>query len=201
VGDFDRFKNVRSKKYKIPEDLKDIKKPIIGFTGAVDEYKFDRDLMRKVALDYPSYSFVIIGPVGLKDREASKKELGFQDLENVHLLGTKEFTELPKYVARFDVMIIPYQLNDYTVGGCFPVKFLNHLAAGLPTVVTDLPTYAPFEDVSYISKNPNEFSHNIRIALEEDSEFKIKQRQEVSKVHTWDSKVENMLSLIKDAMK
>ena len=201
VGDFERFFNIKEKRLKIPEDIKNIKKPIIAFTGAVDEYKFNRELMRKVAMDYPSYSFVIIGPVALKDRQTSKKELGFEGLENIYLLGTKDYRELPKYLARFDVMIIPYQLNDYTVGGCFPVKFLDYLAAGLPTVVTDLPTYTPFDEVSYISKNPNEFSHNIRRALEEDSPNKIKQRQEVAKVHTWDSKVENMLSLISDSVR
>ena len=201
VGDFERFFNIKEKRLKIPEDIKNIKKPIVAFTGAVDEYKFNRELMRKVAMDYPSYSFVIIGPVALKDRQTSKKELGFEGLENIYLLGTKDYRELPKYLARFDVMIIPYQLNDYTVGGCFPVKFLDYLAAGLPTVVTDLPTYTPFEDVSYVSKNPNEFSHNIRKALEEDSPNKIRQRQEVAKVHTWDSKVQNMLSLISDSMR
>jgi hypothetical protein len=201
VGDFERFYNIREKRLKIPEDIKNLKKPIIAFTGAVDEYKFNRELMRKIVLDYPSYSFVIIDPVGLKDREASKKELGFEGLDNINFLGTKDYTELPKYLSRFDVMIIPYQLNEYTVGGCFPVKFLDYLAAGLPTVVTDLPTYTPFEDVCYISKNPNEFSHNIRKALEEDSPFKINQRKEVAKVHTWDSKVSNMLKLIDDSIK
>jgi len=43
------------------------------------------------------------------------------------------------------VFIIPYQINDYTVGGCFPVKFHDALSAGLPVVVTDLPAYAPLK--------------------------------------------------------
>ncbi len=201
VGDYERFFDIKNKGFEIPEDIKDIEKPIVAFTGAVDEYKFDKDLFKKIAFDYPSYSFVIMGPVALKDRSSSKKELGFEDLENVYFLGTKDYTELPKYLAHFDEMIIPYQLNDYTVGGCFPVKFLDYLAVGLPTVVTDLPTYSPFEDFCYISKNPNEFSQNIRKALEENSPEKIKQRQKIAKENTWDGKISKMLNLINDNMK
>jgi hypothetical protein len=200
VGDYERFFDIKNKNLEIPEVLKDIKHPIIAFTGAVDEYKFDRELFKKVALDYPAYSFAILGPMALKDRKSSKKELGFDKLDNVHLLGTVDFTEEPKYDAQFDVMIIPFQLNDYTVAGCFPVKFFNYLAAGAPVVVTDLPSYSPFSDVCYISRNPNEFSQNIRRALEEDSPEKIIQRQQASKENTWDGKVSTMLSLIDNSM-
>jgi len=201
VGDYERFFDIKNKGFEIPDDMKDVSHPIIAFTGAVDEYKFDRYLFKKTASDYPSYSFVIIGPVALKDRSSSKKELGFENLKNVYFLGTKDYTELPKYLAHFDEMIIPYQLNDYTVGGCFPVKFLDYLAAGIPTVVTDLPTYSPFADVCYISKNPNEFSQNIRKALEGDSPEKIKQRQKVAKDNTWNGKISKMLNLIGENIK
>jgi len=200
VGDYVRFFDLKNKTYEIPKSISSIKHPIIAFTGAVDEYKFDRELLKKIALDYPSYSFVIVGPMALKDRKSSKKEFGLGDLNNVHFLGTIDFTEEPRYLYYFDLMIIPYQLNDYTVGGCFPVKFFNYLAAGLPVVVTDLPSYTPFSDICYISRNPNEFSQNIRRALEEDNPEKIKQRQLISKENTWDGKVSKMLSLIGEAI-
>jgi len=200
VGDYNRFIDIKSRIKEIPEDLLNIPHPIIAFTGAVDEYKFDRELFRKIALDYPSYSFVIIGPVALKDRNASKRELGLDQAKNVYLLGTKDFTEIPKYLAHFDVMVIPYQLNDYTVGGCFPVKFLEELAAGLPVVVTDLPTYAPFSDVCYISKNNNDFSQNIRRALEDDSPDNVRKREIVASKNTWEGKVSEMLELVRKAI-
>lgn len=201
VGDYERFFNVKNKGFELPEDLKEIPHPIIAFTGAVDEYKFDKKLFQKIAEDYPSYSFVIIGPLALKDKESTKKSLGYEKLENVFFLGRKEFTDIPQYVSFFDVMTIPYQLNDYTVGGCFPVKFFEPLAAGIPVVVTDLPSYYPFKDVCYISKDPNEFSQNIRRALEEDSSDKAKQRQEVAKRNTWEGKVSIMLSFIDENIK
>jgi len=201
VGDYDRFADIRNSSTRVPSDLKGLKKPIVMFTGAVDEYKFDKNLVKKVASDYPSYSFVIIGPNALKDKDTTKKALGFEGYENVYFLGRKEYTDLPKYISKADVLMIPYQLNDYTVGGCFPVKFHNYLSSGLPVVVTDLPAYAPFSDVCYISKDYNEFSRNIRKALEEDSDDLAKKREKVASQNTWDQKVNKMLSLIRDTIK
>ncbi len=196
VGDYERFKNTLSYKNQIPEEIKRIPEPRIGFTGAVDEYKFDTGLLKKVASDYPGYSFIIIGPMALKEREASKKALGVEDLNNVYYFDSRPYDQMVKYTAGFDVCIIPYQINEYTVGGCFPVKFHEQLAAGIPVVVTDLPAYAPFYDVCYISKSHNEFSQNIRRALQENSPEKVKERQKIAKENTWDGKVNNMIKII-----
>ncbi len=198
VGDYERFKNVRSLKNQIPNDLKNIPQPIVGFTGAVDEYKFDRELFRKIATDYPGYSFVIIGPMALQDREADLKQLGLSDLKNVYFLGSRPYAQIPSYLAGFAMAIIPYQINDYTVGGCFPVKFHEELAAGLPVIVTDLPAYQPFASFCYISKDYNEFSQNIRRAVEENSEEKILERQKIAKENTWEGKVKKLLDIIGD---
>lgn len=196
VGDYEKFKNVQNLKDQIPEDLAQISRPRIAFTGSVDEYKFDRELVLKIAKDHPNYSFVIIGPIALKDREATAEELGFADYSNIKYMGSRPFKTIEKYYAGFDVFIIPYQLNDYTVGGCFPIKFHDALAAGLSTVVTNLPAYAPFRDVCYISKNYDEFSINIEKALREDSSEKIKARQLVAKDNSWEGKIEKMLGFI-----
>jgi len=195
VGDFEKFKDTLLIK-DLPDDLANIPSPRIGFTGAIDEYKFDRELFKKIAGDYPGYSFVIIGPMALKDREADLKQLGLDGFKNIYFLGTKDFSVLQNYLAGFDVMIIPYQLNDYTVGGCFPVKFHEELAAGIPVVVTDLPAYTPFSSVCYISKSYNEFSHNIRNAIEENSAEKVAARQAVARQNDWGTKVNTMLGYI-----
>lgn len=196
VGDYQRFSKTAPYKENLPEDLKNIRRPRIGFAGAVDEYKFDKELVKKLAQTYKEYNFVIIGPMALQDREASVDELGFKGLTNIHFLGTKPYEDLVQYYAGFDAYIIPYQLNDYTVGGCFPVKFHDALASGLPTVVTNLPAYAPFSNVSYISKNETDFIENVKKAIEEDSKELILKRQEVAKENDWDGKVQKMLNLV-----
>lgn len=196
VGDYERFKDSKKLKNQIPKDLKEIPRPRVGYIGALDDYKFDYDLLKQSAKDNPDYSFVVIGPMALKDREASMEELGFGGLENVYFLGSRPYDQKQYYLAGFDADIIPYQLNDYTVGGCFPVKFHDSLAAGLPVVVTNLPAYLPFEKVCYISKTSDEFSNNIKRAVEEDSPEEMKKRQQVAKNNNWDGKVSKMLVLL-----
>ncbi|MBI2414987.1 glycosyltransferase [candidate division WWE3 bacterium] len=210
VGDYEKFKDIQRVKEKIkqnldkdllPKDLATIRRPRIGFTGAVDEYKFDASLVAKIAKDNPNYNFVIIGPFGLKDKEGSKEEIGLAGLDNVHFLGARPYTIIQDYFAGFDAFIIPFQLNDYTVGGCFPVKFHDALAAGLPTIVTDLPAYLPFKDVCYISKSYEEFSKNISLALKEDSLEKISQRVKIASENNWDGKLHKMLEYVYLALK
>lgn len=201
VGDYEKFKDTQKYRFQLPDDLKEISSPRIGFIGALDEYKFDFKLLRKVALDYPDFSFVLIGPLGLKDKNASINDLGLSDLSNVYYLGPRPYDKKINYMAGFDVDIIPYVLNDYTVGGCFPVKFHDSLAAGLPVVVTDLPAYKPFNNVCYISKDYDEFSKNIKKALKENNLDRVKKRKAVAKDNSWENKVCYMLSLIYEKLK
>ncbi len=195
VGDYPKFKDAKKIK-EIPEDIKDIKRPVVAFTGALDSYKFDLDLFKKLVREHPSVSFVLIGQIAMKDKGADLKSVGLAEAENVHFLGQKSYAEIQNYYAAFDAYIIPYVLNDYTVGGCFPVKFHEALAVGLPTIVTNMPAYLPFKDVCYISKSYDEFSANVALALREDTPDKIKQRQLVAKDNNWEGKVSKMLSLI-----
>lgn len=196
VGDYERFKDTKKYKMRVPPDLKKIPRPRVGYIGALDQYKFDFDLMKKVAEENPSISFVLIGPIALKDKDAKTDDLGFSKVKNIYYLGTRPYSEKIYYMAGFDADMIPYVLNDYTVGGCFPVKFHDSLAAGLPVVVTDLPAYAPFKDVCYIAKNADEFSEYVRKAIMEDDLSKVRKRQAVAKKNSWDGKVEDMLKVI-----
>ncbi len=197
VGDFELFHGVKEKyKNDVPKELKKLKKPIVGYIGALDSYKFDYELLKKSALSYPEYSFVVIGDVALKDREGSLKELGLENISNIYFLGSIPFVKTPKYIAQFDCELIPYVYNDYTIGGCFPVKFFNTLSAGVPSVVTNLPVFSMYKNVTYISKTHDDFVKNIGLAIEENTEKKIQERISVARENTWDSKVSNILSII-----
>ncbi|HSX39794.1 MAG TPA: glycosyltransferase [Candidatus Saccharimonadales bacterium] len=200
VGDYEKFKDAKSLFSQIPEDLLKIPRPRVGFTGALDQYKFDLPLLKKIATENPNCSFVLIGQIALKDKDSKLKDLQIDNLKNIYFLGQRSYEVLQYYFAGFDAFIIPYVLNDYTVGGCFPVKFHDSLAAGLPTIVTNLPAYAPFRDVCYIAKDHNEFSADIKKAIQEDSPQKIKARQDIAKDNNWDGKVEMLLSIIGESI-
>lgn len=200
VGDFEKFFDVKKKIDAIPEELEQIPPPRVGFAGSLDEYKFDSKLMRKIAEENEHISFVLIGQIALKDKKAELSSLGLEDLDNIYFLGHKPYEILEKYYAGFDGYIIPYTLNEYTVGGCFPVKFHDSLAVGLPTVVTNLPAYLPFKDVCYIAEDYDEFSKMVQKSLIQDEAKKIRARQKVAKENSWDGKVAKMLDIIKEQL-
>ena len=69
---------------------------------------------------------------------------------NVRWLGPKAYAGLPRYVAAFDVGLIPYVENDYT-RSCFPLKLYEYLSAGKPVVASGLPELAGMEpDVTLV---------------------------------------------------
>lgn len=196
-ADFEKFKDVKRLKESSPEDISKLPRPRIISIGALDTYKMNLPLIELCARTYPNYSFVLIGsPV--EDKDSSF--LALKSLPNVYMLGLKPWDQTPFYVAASDAYIIPYNLNDYTIGGCFPVKFHEALSAGMPTIVTNLPAYKEFRDVCYIAQNDQDFVNKIKIALEEDSEDRFKARQAVAKENTWDGKADKQIRFIKEKL-
>ena len=56
---------------------------------------------------------------------------------NVHLLGLKAQGELPAYVQRFDVGVIPFRMNE-TTHAVSPLKAYEYLASGVPIAAPPL---------------------------------------------------------------
>jgi UDP-galactopyranose mutase len=56
---------------------------------------------------------------------------------NIHYLGAKSYDELPKYIAGWDVALLPFAINDAT-RYISPTKTPEYLAAGKPVVSTPI---------------------------------------------------------------
>jgi glycosyltransferase involved in cell wall biosynthesis len=181
-----------------PTDLKNIKHPRVGFTGAIDTYKNNISLIEKCAEELPDFNFVMIGPEKVADPDLDLTKL--KSMKNVHFLGLKPWAEIPEYFNNFDVFYIPYNLNKYTVEGCFPIKYFEGLAAGLPTIVTNMPAYQGFDPDGYIAKTDDEFVSMIKRAVEEDSIEKQNVRKKMAAENSWTGKVDKQLKLISDKL-
>ena len=59
---FEEFEKVRLENTLIPDELKNIKTPIIGYVGGIHKW-VDQELIRYLAIKCPFYSFVFIGPL------------------------------------------------------------------------------------------------------------------------------------------
>jgi glycosyltransferase involved in cell wall biosynthesis len=111
-----------------PEDQKSIGFPRLGFFGVVDE-RFDIELLREVSAKRPEWQFVIIGPVVKINPDDLPQAL------NIHYLGSKTYTELPLYIANWDIALILFALNESTEF-ISPTKTPEYLAAGKPVIST-----------------------------------------------------------------
>ena len=176
----------------IPDDLKNIPHPIVGFTGAIDKYKNDLDLIKNCAVKYPNYSFVLIGPTKLTDPDTDLKDLKI--LPNVYFLEQKSQTVMPNYFNNFDAYFIPYNPKTYTG---FPVKYFESLATGLPTIVTDLSAYQGFDVDGYVSKTYGQFIENIKLGIEQNDAEKVKKRKKLAYQNTWSGKADKIVEILK----
>jgi UDP-galactopyranose mutase len=113
-----------------PADQAELPRPRLGYFGVIDE-RLDRDLLDAVAAARPDWQFVMIGPVVKIDpRDLPQRP-------NIRWLGQKPYAELPRYIAGWDVAIMPFARNDAT-RFISPTKTPEYLAAGRPVVSTSI---------------------------------------------------------------
>lgn len=180
------------KQYEVPNELKNIPKPIIGYVGALLSLRLDIDLMYSSAISNPDKSFVFIGP---EDDEFAKSKL--HELENVYFLGKRHKNIVPAYVNHFDVCINPQIVNEVTIGN-FPLKIVEYLSLGKPVVAIETNTMNElFPEVTYIAKNQPEFDRLIDKAIREDSDEKRERRVNFTKQFSWNKVANNVLAVIK----
>jgi len=173
----------------IPDDLKSIPKPIIGYYGLIRDW-FDFDMLKEIFVDHPEWSLVLIG---MSDTETST----ISNLPNVYILGPRPYESLPKYLRGFDVCIIPYGKTEITINAN-PLKLLEYLSSGKPIVTTDLPSVYPYKKGLYIAKDTKEFEKFINRALSEDDIVLSRSRSSIGAANSWDSRVANIESIFED---
>ena len=143
-----------------PADQAAIAHPRIGFFGVVDE-RLDLDLLGQLAVNYPEWQFVIIGPVVKIDPASLPRPA------NVHYLGGKDYQELPAYLSGWDVATLLFADNESTKF-ISPTKTPEYLAAGNPVVSTPIrDVVRPYGDLSLvqIAADADAFGKAIETAL------------------------------------
>jgi UDP-galactopyranose mutase len=113
-----------------PADQANIPHPRLGFYGVVDE-RMDIGLLEGIAEARPDWQLVIVGPVAKIDPAILPRR------ENIHYLGSKDYTELPSYLAGWDLAMLPFARNEST-RFISPTKTPEYLAAGKPVVSTSI---------------------------------------------------------------
>lgn len=179
------------KDISVPADIAEIKQPVVGYFGVIDE-RINLDLLHKTALLQPETSFVMIGPLAKIGEEDLPRE------KNIHYLGMKSYPELPNYLKAFDIAMMPFALNDATKF-ISPTKTLEYMAAGKPVISTAIKDVQ--RDYSHcipIVASAQEFANQIEKILQNpDGSQQQTEYSEILENTSWDSTAAQMKQLLK----
>jgi len=178
--EIESFKNVSNE--QVPE-LAGLKRPLIGYVGALNSQRLDIAIIEHIAVTYPEYTIVLVGP---EDETFLASRL--HSFENVVFSGQRAVTELPGFINAFDICINPQLVNEITIGN-YPRKIDEYLALGKPVIATRTKTMEAFKDYVYLAENKEDYARFIALAIAEDSEQKNSERKAFAFTHTWENSV------------
>jgi glycosyltransferase involved in cell wall biosynthesis len=184
--------DARVKRSSAAELMSALPRPVIGYVGGIHK-AFDVQMIASMARAKPDWSWVLVGPQQTPAREMRR-------MPNVYLTGPKPHEELPDYISRFDVGIVPYVMNGYTET-VIPTKINEYLAMGKPVVSTNLPEVASFNDghrmIITCPNRPEEFIASIERALLSVGGADSTRRRAVAAANDWGRRFERMCELVK----
>ena len=187
-ADGDHFAPGRAAALPVPSDVAHIPRPVLGYVGEMARW-FDAELVQALARHDPSWQIVLIGPVH-GDGIAPLREL-----PNVHYLGPRPYRDLPAYLHRFDVCLLPFRVDRLTAA-VDPVKLYEYLAAGKPVVSTPLPEASRRGDVVTVADRAA-FPAAVATALRQAADpAGVARRVAVARENSWDRRVADALGAL-----
>lgn len=153
--------DARTGRTPIPRELRGLRGRLIGYMGGLN-HKVDVGLLDAVSEAFPEDTLVILGSV--EDSRFSPRPA-----PNVVILGERPYEAIGAYLARFDVCLIPYVLNEFTAG-VYPGKLVEYLALGRPVVSTPLPEVLPYARLVRVASTRATFLQAVRESLQEEDD-------------------------------
>lgn len=191
AADFGVFKKAYLEKREVPEDLKGISPPIIGYTGNIC-HRIDYKKIQAICLGHPEKNLVMVGP----RNHAGYTDINLDAIPNIHFLGPKNLKQLPDYLAHFDVLILPFLSNEVTKS-IYPLKINEYLASGKPIVATPFSEdIISFGDLISLKSDHQDFVEAIEAEWINDSPMKAQQRHKEAEKNTWDARAKHFWYLL-----
>lgn len=193
AADFDFFHDAGAQSdTPAPEPIAHLTGPVAGFIGAVVEW-FDLELVRRVATARPDVAFVFVGGIARVSVESLEK------LPNVHFLGHQPYPDMPGYVRRFDVCLVPFVADEVTASMDL-VKVYEYFAQGKPVVCTPVAEVVQYQRYLYLAEGAEEFIAQLDRALTEDDSEAVQRRITLARMNSWDDRIDVMEALAAAAL-
>jgi beta-glucosidase/6-phospho-beta-glucosidase/beta-galactosidase len=191
--EYSHFALAQEKNTRVPPDIDFMARPILGWFGVVDE-RVDYNLVGEMARLRPQWSFAMVGPVVKVDPNL------LPHFPNLFWLGGRDYSVLPNYCRAFDVNMMCFALNASTEY-INPTKALEYLATGKSVISTPVKDVVrQYSDLVEIVKTPEEFVAAAERAMKNPDTARIQRGIEKAKQSSWESTVQEMQMLIKQAI-
>jgi UDP-galactopyranose mutase len=172
-----------------------IPQPRLGYYGVIDE-RLDMTLLAGLADAHPEWQLILVGPV---------VKIDVADLPqrpNIHYLGQQPYANLPRFLAGWDVCLLPFARNEST-RFISPTKTLEYMAAELPIVSTDIADVIElYGEAVAIARDANEFIAACESAIQATQQqlaVKIEAMRRLVATSSWENTAEQMRGLLADA--
>ena len=162
---------------------------VVGYVGSLDHW-FDVSALEAAARRYPAWKFLLIG------RIEDERVRSLAKFPNVEFTGEAPYSELPRYLARFDVGLIPFLPNELT-RAADPIKLYEYFSRGLPVVSSRLPEVERYGDLVYFADGPEDFSAALGRAMEEAGPSRSDRRKEVARRESWADRAHELLTALR----
>lgn len=193
--DTDHFSQAKDPQIEHPAQ-RSLPRPRLGFFGVLDE-RLDVALLNALAKAHQDWQLILVGPVVKIAPDT------LPNGKNIHYFGKQEYSDLPSFMAGWDVCLLPFALNDAT-RFISPTKTLEYMAAEKPVVSTPITDVArPYGKIVTIADSAESFIRACEEALlltpEKRSSMQSAMRSVLS--HTsWDATVQRMDQLVEEAL-
>src|SRR5205814_5121814 len=139
-------------------------------------------------------SVIIVGPWTKVD------PVSFPRRDNLHWLGGRDYSDLPRYAKGFGVCMMPFAMNDAT-RFINPTKALEYMATGRPIVSTPVEdVVTQFGDVVTIAQSASEFIQDCKRLASNTSPTRIERGLVLARKNSWESIVAQLEEHVADVL-
>jgi len=191
--DIKHFGKARRATTTIPQEIRAMSGPVLGYVGVVDE-RIDYELLARLADHDAGWNVAVVGPCAKVDPSE------FPVRPNLHFLGGRDYAELPAYAKGFDVCLMPFARNAATEY-INPTKALEYMATGTPIVSTDVEDVVlQFSEVVRVATRHQEFIAHCEKSLARPDTRRIQAGMKMARNNSWESIVAQLEKHVDDVL-
>lgn len=199
TADFSLYSRSRLPETVVPQDLEIVPHPRIGYIGNLND-KVDFVLLRQLSAARPNWSFVLVGPVNVRESEAKNNFDAMKAQPNVFLLGAKQREFLPNYIKGLDVCTMFYRQHGWA-NSVYPLKLHEYLASGKPCVGSGLASLREFSEVVQIACTPEAWLAALESAIADKDPLRAERRIQVAFENRLETRIETIEKAIEDKIR